>query len=148
MCDRSPTVLVGIRHGVMRRLTIDLLQSEHGCWQVEQPRARELLAGAVARTHPDLVVVDSVDFPACCLAALRALPPERVIVVGPEPEPAYRDRALAQGAGGWVCRDHVGEELSVAMRAALGCRHDQCRPASSRAPSERCVTPTSGGSQP
>ena len=130
----------------MRRLTIDLLAAEHDCWVVEQPRPGELLAGAIARTEPDLVVVDSVDFPACCQAALRTLPPERVIVIGPEPDAAYRRRALALGAAGWVCRDHVGEELSVAMRAALGCRHAPCRPGSSRAPFDRCVTPNAGGS--
>ena len=53
-----------------------------------------------------------------------------MIVVGPEPEAAYRHQALALGAGGWVCRDHVGEEVSAAMRAALGCRHGPCPPGS------------------
>lgn len=147
MCDASPSVLVGIRHSAMRRWTIDLLAAEHGCWTVEEPRRGELLASAIGRGQPALVIVDSVDFPACCLAALRALPPERVIVVGPEPDRAYRRRALAQGAGGWVCRDHVGEELSAAMRAALGCRHAPCWPGLRRAPSERCVTPSPGGTQ-
>lgn len=104
-----------------------------------------MLVAAIERAHPDLVIVDSVDFPACCQAALRALPSERVIVIGPEPDRAYRSRALALGAGGWVCRDHVGEELSGAMREALGCRHQPCGSGtlSSRSPSE--VRVTSGG---
>lgn len=142
VCDRSPTVLVAIRHPVMRRWTGDLLASEHGCWTVAQPHRGELLRDAIARVHPELVVVDSVDFPACCRAALVALPAGRVIVVGPEPDHAYRSRALGLGAGGWVCRDHVGEELSAAMRAALGCRHDPCQPGAlaPRSPSEACVT--------
>lgn len=144
VCDRSPTVLVGIRHRVMRRWTIDLLETEHGCWTVAAPRPGELLVDAIERSQPELVVVDDADFPACCRAALDALPPERVIVIGPEPDAAYRDHALSNGAGGWVCRDHVGEELSTAMRLALGCRHAPCPPGSGRAPSERCVTEEGG----
>lgn len=142
MCDRAPIVLVAIRHPVMRRFTCELLASEHGCWTVAQPGAGDMLVDAIERARPDLVVVDSVDFPSCCRAALRALPPERVIVIGPEPDRSYRSRALALGAGGWVCRDHVGEELSAAMRAALGCRHDPCGFAAtaSRLPSDECVT--------
>jgi DNA-binding NarL/FixJ family response regulator len=139
VCDRSPTVLVGIRHSVMRRWTVELLETEHGCWTVAQPQAGELLVDAIDRHHPELVVVDSADFPACCRAALDALPPERVIVIGPEPDRAFRDQAMARGAAGWVCRDHIGEELSAAMRAALGCRHQPCPPAAGGATAEPCV---------
>ena len=128
VCDASPTVLVGVRHPVMRRWTIDLLDAEHGCWFVEQPRPAELLADAIERTRPALIVVDSADFPACCQAALAAVPLGRVIVIGPEPDAAYRRLALSHGAGGWLCRDHVGEELSTVMRAALGCHHRPCPP--------------------
>lgn len=131
MCDGSPAVLVGVRHRAMRDWTVDLLGTEHGCWTVDAPRPGELLADAIARRRPDLVIVDAADFPACCRAALDALAPERVIVIGPEPDAAYRAHALANGAGGWVCRDEVGEELGAAMRAALGCRHAPCPPASS-----------------
>ena len=145
MCDESPTVLVGIRHPVMRHWTIDLLETEHGCWTVAAPRPGELLAGAIARSQPDLVVVDEADFPACCRAALDALAPERVVVIGPEPDAAYRAHALANGAGGWVCRDHVGEELGTAMRLALGCRHAPCPPGAASGPSDASVTHTEGG---
>lgn len=139
VCDRSPTVLVGIRHPVMRRWTIELLETEHGCWTVAQPRPDELLADAIERGEPELVVVDSADFPTCCQAALATLPPERVIVIGPEPDRAFRDQALARGAAGWVCRDHIGDELSAGMRAALGCRHEPCPPAAAGAEVEPCV---------
>ncbi len=144
-CDRVPTVLVAIRHTVMRRWTGELLAAEHGCWAVVQPRTGEMLVDAINRSHPDLVIVDSVDFPACCQAALRALPSERVIVIGPEPDRAYRSRALALGAGGWVCRDHVGEELSGAMHAALACDDHPCAQGvpPMRSLSEECVA--SGG---
>jgi DNA-binding NarL/FixJ family response regulator len=139
VCDRSPTVLVGIRHPVMRRWTIELLETEHGCWTVAQPRVDELLVAAIERSHPELVVVDSADFPACCQAALDALPAGRVIVIGREPDRAFRDQAFARGAGGWVCRDHIGDELSAAMRAALGCRHEPCPPTVPETTAESCV---------
>lgn len=128
VCDGSPLVLVALRHRVMRSWTDELLRTEHGCWSVAQPAAGELLVDALARTGPDLVVVDDADFPACCRTALDLFTPGRVIVVGPEPDDAYRDRALSAGAGGWVCRDHVGDELSAAMRIALGCEHAPCPP--------------------
>lgn len=110
----------------MRRWSDELLSSVPGCWTVVQPQVGEMLIDAIARTEPDVVVVDTVDFPACCLAALDALPPGHVVVIGPEPDPAYRRSALARGAAAWVSRDHVGEELAAAVRAALGCPFDEC----------------------
>lgn len=130
VCDGSPTVLVAIRHPVMRRWTGELLGAERGSWTVIEPRSSEMLADAIRRVRPALVIVDSIDFPACCQAALRTLPPEHVIVIGPEPDRAYRSRALALGAGGWVCRDHVGDELTAAIRTAIGCRHHPSAPGS------------------
>lgn len=132
VCDGMPTILVGIRHSAMRRWTIGLLAADHGYWSAVEPAAGELLADAIARTQPDLVVVDSVDFPDCCRATLDALPPDRGIVIGPEPDRAYRCRALTDGARGWVCRDEIGEELSATMRTALGCRDALCLPSPTR----------------
>lgn len=128
VCDEAPTVLVAVRHPVMRRWTGELLASEHGCWTIAQPHRGELLVTAIHRTRPALVLVDSIDFPACCLAALGELPPGRVIVVGPEPDHAYRDAALGNGAAGWLARDEVADKLSAEMRRVLGCRHDPCPP--------------------
>lgn len=124
---RAPVVLVAITHPVMRRWACEVLSIEEGaCWQVARPAGGEMLVDAIGRTRPELVVVDSVDFPRCCRDALDALPPERVIVIGPEPESAYRRSALAQGAGGWVSRDHLGEELGAALRPALDCDRSSC----------------------
>ena len=120
-----PVVLDAIRHPVMRRWSDDLLAAVPGCWTVEQPAPGEMLVDAIARTHPD-VVVDTVDFPACCLAGLNVLPPGRVVVIGPEPDLAYKYAALAQGAAAWVSRDHVGDELGTAVRTALGCPYAVC----------------------
>lgn len=128
VCDAAPVVLVALRHPVMSRWTEELLVAEHGCWDVAKVNDHELLVDALSRVRPDLVVVDSIDFPACCRAALDRMPPEQVVVVGPEPDRAYQISALANGAAGWVCRDHLADELSRAMRAALGCRHSPCPP--------------------
>lgn len=121
-----PVVLDAIRHPVMRRWSHELLAAEPGCWTVAQPEAGEMLVDAIARTDPDVVVVDTVDYPACCLAALDALPPGHVVVIGPEPDPAYRSAALAQGAAAWVSRDQVGDDLGAAVRTALGCPYEVC----------------------
>lgn len=115
-----PVVLGAIRHPTMRRWSNELLAGDPERWTVAEPEPDELLVDAIARTKPEVVVVDTVDFPACCLAALDALPPGHVVVIGPEPDPGYRSAALAQGAAAWVSREHVGEELVAAVHAALG----------------------------
>lgn len=130
VCEAMPVVLVALHHPVMRRWTEELLATEHGCWEVAPMDDGELLVDAIARIRPDLVVVDNSDFPSCCREALDRMPPERVMVVGPEPDNAYRSLAMVNGAGGWVCREQVGDDLSSAMRGALGCHHDPCPPAS------------------
>lgn len=127
-CGESPLVLIAINHPVMRRWTQEVLAAEHGCWRVIEPGPSELLVDALTRTDPRLVIVDSVDFPDCCRAALDALPPQRVIVIGPEPDVAYRTQAMAHQAGGWVSRDDIGEELGTVLRAAIGCVHGPCPP--------------------
>jgi DNA-binding NarL/FixJ family response regulator len=142
VCDATPVVLVALRHLVMRRWTEELLATEHGCWEVASMDGDEPLVDAIARTQPDLVVVDDSDFPSCCQSALHRVPPAQVVVVGPEPDTAYRSLALVNGAGGWVCRDHVGEDLSSAMRGALGCRHGPCPPAGSPTPRTGHLEPT------
>lgn len=130
-----PIVLVALTHPLMCRWTRDLLATQKGCWTTVAREPGEMVVTAMERTYPDVVVVDSLDFPACCRAALDALPPERVIVIGPEPDGAYRKAALAQGAGGWVSRDHLGGDLSTALWELVGCGHQACphRPAPGRA---------------
>lgn len=145
VCDASPVVLVALRHPVMRRWTEELLATEHGCWDVTEMNRDELLVDAIARIRPDLVVVDDSDFPSCCQAALDRMPPERVMVVGPEPDAAYRTLAITNGAGGWVSRDQVGDDLSSAMRAALGCGHEPCPPSGRLAAGSTARASQTGG---
>lgn len=116
------TVLIAIRHTSMRRLTCRVVERDCPGWTVEALREGELLVDAVARVQPDVLVVDTGDFPACCHATLSAFPPDRVIVVGPEPEAAYRMAALSDGAGGWVARDGIAQDVAPALRTLLGPR--------------------------
>lgn len=121
-CDASPLVLVAIQHAGMRRFTLELLRREHHC-RVAEPEPDELLAVTLSRLEPDLLVVDDRDFPACCRAALDAFPADRVIVIGPEPDSGYQALAFLNGAGSWIPRERVGEDLATAIEELLGCRH-------------------------
>ena len=128
VCDTQPRVLVVMRHPAMLRFTRQLLERECGCWVAAEVRSGPSLAAAIDELSPDLLVIDAADFPTCCLAALDHIPRERVIVIGPEPDDAYRDVALANGAGGWLTREDVADRLGSEMRRVLGCRHDPCPP--------------------
>lgn len=125
VCDGAPRVLVAIRHPGMRRLTGDLLSREYHCWVGDDLGPDEPLAQAVVARRPDLLVVDAADFPdRCC--NIDGFPRERVVVIGPEPDPGYRARVLGNGAGAWIPRERVGDDLGSAMRTILGCLHDPC----------------------
>ena len=128
VCDGEPRVLVANRHPGMRHLTGELLAREYHCWVASDLAPGQPLADALAESRPDLVVVDAADFPECCLATLGGFARARAVVIGPEPDPGYRAQALADGAGAWIPRERVGEELGPAMRAILGCVHDPCPP--------------------
>ena len=126
VCDSSPRVLVAIRHPAMRAFTLELIRREHHCWRATALEDGELLVDALPRLNPDVLVVDDGDFPSCCQAAIAAFPPSRVVVLGTEPDHAYRADAFRKGAGAWVAREDVGEQLGPVMRQVLGCRHGPC----------------------
>ena len=128
VCDGEPRVLVVMRHPAMLRFTREMLEREYGCWVATEVRTGPALAAALDRLTPDLLVIDAPDFPACCLSVLAHIPRDRVIVIGPEPDPAYREVALRCGAAGWLPRDDVADKLGSEMRRVLGCRHDPCPP--------------------
>ena len=121
-CDESPLVLVAVQHGGMRRFTLELLRREHRC-RVAEPEPDELLAASLSRLEPDLLVVDDRDFPECCRAALAAFPPEQVVVIGPEPDRGYEALAFRNGAGAWIPRERVGEDLAPAIKGLLRRHH-------------------------
>jgi len=130
VCDGTPRVLLVIQHPAMLRLTRELLEREFGCWVATEARAGPGLAGLLHSYRPDIdvVVVDEAEFPACCLDTLDGFPPSRVVVIGPEPDASYRAAALRNGAGAWLPRERVGDDLGREMRRILGCVHDPCPP--------------------
>ena len=132
VCDAQPRVVVAVRHAPTRAMIIELLAREHGCWAPEAVEDPEELAAAMTGDPPDLIIVDAGDFPECCQRLLSAYPRERVVVIGPEPDLAYRSAALSNGAGAWLPRDDIGDALSEQMRVALGCTHGPCPPSNPR----------------
>ncbi len=126
----------------MRRFTRELLERECRCWTPVEARAGSSPRIELAALTPDLLVIDAADFVVCCPDPSCGFPPGRVVVVGPEPDPSYRQAARAHGAGAWVPRERVGEDLGREMRRLLGCIHDPC-PAGE--PTTRPATPTPAG---
>lgn len=116
VCDGQPRIGVAIGHPAMRALVSELIGQDLGR-AVEDPR-RCGDGGAL-----DLVVIDSVAFGDWYPSESPAGSRTKVIVVGPEPDPSYRDFALARGADAWVVRDRIAEELRGASRRVLGCIH-------------------------
>jgi len=84
------------------------------------PNQRDL-AEAISVAAPDLVILDVGDFARCCCDSLQAFPRQEVSVIGPEPDLAYERAARQGGAGAWLTRDRVGDDLIAAMRHVLGC---------------------------
>ena len=151
VCDGQPRVLVAIQHPSMLRFTREFLERECGCGVATEAHTGPALAHAVDRIIPDLLIIAAADFPACCLSAITHVPRGRIIVIGPEPDPAYRSAAMRSGAGGWLAREAVGDHLGAEMRRVLGCLHDPCPPGRtaavevSRAPGRRARPSASRG---
>lgn len=117
------SVLLAIRHPVMRRYTRELLERQCRCWRVTEVADQEMLADVLDRCRPDVLLVDTGDFPACCRTALHAWPTDRTVVIGPEPEFAYRAAALRLGAGAWLPRDRLVDDLDATLHRLVGLEH-------------------------
>ena len=113
-------VLVAVHHAAMRRLTLELVRQEHPQWFVDALVDGEMVPDAIRRVRPDVLVVDDGDFPSCCRAAIDAFPPSRVVVVGIEPDRSYEAAAFRAGAGAWVARDRLAEDLGPTLCNVLG----------------------------
>ena len=118
-----PRVVVAVSHRAMRELIVELLNRDRDHWAVSAVDSVSELDDN-SSSFPDLVIVDTAHFAGCC----RQLPPTlalaRIVVIGPEPDRAYRDAALHYGAGAWLSRECVAEELCDALRSAHACACD------------------------
>ncbi len=116
----QPSVVVAVPHRAMRELIVELLNRDRDHWVVSAvENLSELDSNALS--SPDLVIVDTADFAGCCRRLPATLALARVVVIGPEPDPAYRHAALHCGAGAWLSRERVAEELCDALRSAKAC---------------------------
>lgn len=128
VCDGTPRVLIVMRHSAMLGFTRELLERAFGCWVATEASVGPELCERLRRDPPDVMIVDAAEFPVACQSTLVGFPRERVIVIGPEPDASYRAAILADGAGAWLPREQVGEDLSRELRRVLGCGHDPCPP--------------------
>jgi DNA-binding NarL/FixJ family response regulator len=143
----GPQVVVAVAHRAMRTLIVILLERDHDCWAVSAIDGLNGLSAA-ATSQPAAVIVDAADFERCCTELRRCcfeLP--RVVVIGPEPDPAYRRAVLNRGAGAWLSREHVAEELPAVLRASLDCTRGSDPPRAGPAP-PRYPPPSGRNSDP
>ena len=126
-------VVLVVAHEAMRALIVDLLNLDGGHWVVSAVDGVAEL-GDVVSSHPDLVVIDTADFAGCCRRLPASFPLDRVVVIGPEPDPAYRHAALHQGAGAWLSRECVAEELCDALCSSHACACEARPAAAERLP--------------
>jgi DNA-binding NarL/FixJ family response regulator len=115
---RIPRIVVALAHPTMRRYLCDLIEQGCRCWLATTGPGSEELAETVAALCPDVVVIDTAAFSARG-DATPVLPARQMLVIGSEPDAAYRQSALRAGAGGWVGRDHVATELLPEIRRML-----------------------------
>ncbi len=115
---RPPHVVLVVVHRAMRAFIVELLNRDLGCWTVSEIDSVSQISHD-ARLHPDLVIVDTADFATVRRQLPRTFALARVVVIGPEPDPAYRQAAVHFGAGAWLSRDCIADELCSALRSAL-----------------------------
>ena len=115
-------MLIAITHPVMRRLILELLNREQGSWAASL--LDDDLAPAILALRPDLVILDSADLRHFGSDGLIGFSRKQIVVVGPEPDVAYLNAALGRGAGAWVARDELADQLGPAMRRALAQRSE------------------------
>ena len=129
-------VVVAVPHRAMREFIVELLNRDRDHWAVSAVDSVSELDDNPS-AHPDLVIVDTADFAGCCRRLPATLALARIVVIGPGPDRAYRDAALHCGAGAWLSRERVAEELCDALRSAHACA---CQPHPVPAPTS--CTPT------
>ena len=113
-------VVVVVAHRGMRALIVDLLARDSGHWMVSTIDSVAELDRQTPN-NPDLLVVDTADFDSCCRQLPVHFPIHHVVVIGPEPDLAYRQAALSRGAGAWLSRECVAGELHDCLCSALVC---------------------------
>jgi DNA-binding NarL/FixJ family response regulator len=115
-----PRIVVAMAHPTMRRYVCDLIEQGCRCWLATAAPESAQLREIVASLHPDAIVLESSQFPACCPDMADTFPVEHVVVIGPYPDDAYRDAALTAGAGAWISRDRLPHDLVHVLHGITG----------------------------
>jgi DNA-binding NarL/FixJ family response regulator len=119
-----PRIVVAVAHPTMRRYLCDLIEQNCRCWLATTSSDPDELQAALGRLCPDVLVVDHALRPVNGNRRQAAFPAAQVLVIGPEPDSAYREAAIDGGAGAWLSRDDLETELVpelARMLADCGC---------------------------
>jgi DNA-binding NarL/FixJ family response regulator len=119
----SPTIprfLIAMRHPTSRRYVSDLIEQHCRCWiATTSPDGDEVIA-ALDELRPDALLIEAslLNETATDLGKRTT----HLVVIGPQPDDAYRDIALRAGADAWISRDQLATQLVPAIE------HLQCDP--------------------
>ncbi len=114
--NRSQPIQV-VAHTTMRTLIVSSSPVTAATDTLKQSRASRPFQ--YVKSYPELVIVDAPDFARYRCELLVGCPPCRLVVIGLEPGPAYRQAALNGGAGAWVSREDVADDRSPAAVEAV-----------------------------
>jgi DNA-binding NarL/FixJ family response regulator len=122
---RRPTVLLADDHAATSEQLRRLLQVHFDV--VGQSADGAALVAAEAALKPDAIVTDlsmpGLDGIDATTLIRQRHPDARIVLVTVHAEPVLMDQGLAAGALGYVLKDSAGDELVIAVYAALNGRH-------------------------
>jgi two-component system response regulator NreC len=145
----SVRVLICDDHALVRAGLHRLLESEPEIDVVGEAADAEQALAAIARLHPDVLLLDVVMPGRSGIAALpdllAASPETRVLLVSMQDDPSYVRQAFAVGASGYLLKEAADAELVQAIRdVAAGERYVHPMLGARLASAETPAGPTTG----
>ena len=118
---KKPTVILADDHTLVLEGFRRLLEAQ--CELLSTVGDGQALLKAVARQHPDIVILD-ISMPVMNgIEAARALksqfPSVKLLFVTMHADPAYIRAAFQAGASGYILKQSLGDELTQALHAVL-----------------------------
>lgn len=108
-----PRFLVAMGHPTTRRYVCDLVEQHCRCWIATASPEPALLAAALDDLRPDALIIEAATLNDAAAALTDQV--THIVVIGPQPDTAYRDLALEAGADAWVARDRVATDLVAVL---------------------------------
>lgn len=116
-------VVIADDHPVVRKGVRSLLREAIGFSEPLEAATRDETLALIQMHQPDVVVMNTTLVDADSLEVLRAIhalrPNLPVILLHPEPDPAFARTALANGAAGIITKADHDAELVLAIRAVV-----------------------------